>query len=204
MSRSAVSGLLFTEATVTSEVVLGKLTFSCSITQEADRADFIETTSESPFGLVPLPQSALLAWLLAMSLSHCEEAAGRHRPMDPFILIGVFPSWTAADLFFLTGDEDWSLLALPLDDVSELWRCFSGDLNLGGFGGLRNRSSEKMWEGKPRDSSNREPRDRWLKHYYQHTSLFRTFRLVYFDFRRGSALVKYTEIWWWFDLREIR
>jgi len=64
MSRSAVSGLLFTEATATSEVVLGMLTFSCSITQEADRAgdpDFIDTTSESPFGLVSLPQSALLA-----------------------------------------------------------------------------------------------------------------------------------------------
>jgi hypothetical protein len=61
--RSAVSGLLFTEAMATSEVVLGKLISSCSISQEVDRVgdlNFIDTATESPLDFVPLSQIAPL------------------------------------------------------------------------------------------------------------------------------------------------
>ena len=153
-SRHAVSVLLLAETMAISELVLGKLQPSFSMAQETDCTDDPDFSSRAGSALAlewaPLPVS---------SLSDCVCTGERCRFMLPLILIGVFRTWTADNLFDLITDEG-SFLVLLFDVVSkcpdpEAWSagCFAGLV-------LRKRSSEKIREGKPHDEdceSNERP-----------------------------------------------
>lgn len=145
---NAVSVLLFTETMSISELVLGKLQPSFSITQESDCTNDLGipalaswVSSSAPFLLRALLPISLL--LLCVSMDRCCLF------IVPLILIGVFRSWTADDLVNLINDEDLGPPVHLLDidsECSDPEACSEGCfLCLE----LRKRSSEKTRDGKP-------------------------------------------------------